>query len=262
MNHAPSKFEQGLPRIAVPFVLPDGIVDRLLGQAVFQFERHHRQTVDERTQVQSSLCLFGTVSKLPRNTESVLCMPLDRLFIFRRWSAVEQVEAQSAVPDAVSQDVDGPTARDFPLQASEELLASDVLPILEIHNSEFRCHIRLCGVQERKQLLDVHSHITIVGPGTTSTPAAATRVRRGLAHHVRFTGQAIDASHVTHDQRFEGLFGSVGLHFSQFMPTSESHPPSRRAFQAIPIWRAEKRFFLSFQAYVFATTSSTDVAHS
>ena len=187
VNHAPSKFEQGLPRIAVPLVLLDGIVDRLLGQTVFQLKRHHRQSVDERTQVQSSFRLFATVRKLPRDTESVLCMPLDRLLIFRRWRAVEQVEAQSAVLDAVSQDVDGPTARDFSLQASEELLASDVLPILEINNAELRSLIRLRGFKERKKLFDVHSEFAIIGLGMTSKPAATTRTRRGLAHHVRIT---------------------------------------------------------------------------
>ena len=52
MHDAAAELEQPLARIAVAPVLLDGILDRLLGQAVLQLKGGDRQAVDEQAQVQ------------------------------------------------------------------------------------------------------------------------------------------------------------------------------------------------------------------
>ena len=101
VNDTPAKLKQRLARIAVAFVLLDGVIHRLLGQVVLQLKSDHRQTVDESTQIQRALVLSAEV-QLPRDAEAVLRMALHCLGVLRRRCAVEQVKAKRSVLDAVA----------------------------------------------------------------------------------------------------------------------------------------------------------------
>ena len=92
----------------------DGVVDRLLGQAVLQLKRDDRQPVDEGTQIQRPL-VFPAEVQLPRDAESVLPMALHRLRVLGRGLAVEKIETQRPVLDAVAQHIDHPASSDLPL---------------------------------------------------------------------------------------------------------------------------------------------------
>ena len=52
MGHTAAELEQLLAWVAVSLVLFDGVIDGLFGQTVLQFEREHRQAVDEQCDVQ------------------------------------------------------------------------------------------------------------------------------------------------------------------------------------------------------------------
>ena len=52
VHHAAAELEQSLARVAVVLVLQDGVLDRLLGEAVPQLEGGDRQTADEQAQVE------------------------------------------------------------------------------------------------------------------------------------------------------------------------------------------------------------------
>ena len=71
MHDAAAELEQQLPRIAVALVLLDGVLDRLLGQAVLQLERGDRQAVDEQAEVERELRLVAAVAQLPGDAEAV-----------------------------------------------------------------------------------------------------------------------------------------------------------------------------------------------
>ena len=101
VDDTPAKLKQRLARIAVAFVLLDGVIHRLLGQAVLQFKGDHRQTVDKSAQIQRALVLSAEV-QLPRDAEAVLRMALHRLGVLWRRRAIEQVKAQSPMLDAVA----------------------------------------------------------------------------------------------------------------------------------------------------------------
>ena len=70
MNHAAAEFEQLLARVAVALVLLDGVFDRLLGQAVLEFERRDRQAVDEQRQVERMGGVVAAVAKLAGDARS------------------------------------------------------------------------------------------------------------------------------------------------------------------------------------------------
>ena len=80
----------------------------------------------KRAQVQRPLRLLAAVGKLPRDAEPVLRVPLHRLLVLRRRRAVEEIEAQRAVLDAMPQHVNRAAPGDLSLQPGEELLPRDV----------------------------------------------------------------------------------------------------------------------------------------
>jgi len=51
VHHAAAELEQALARVAVALVLLDGVLDRLLGEAVLQLEGGDGQAVDKQAQV-------------------------------------------------------------------------------------------------------------------------------------------------------------------------------------------------------------------
>ena len=52
MNDAATELEEQLTRVAVALVLLDGVVHRLLGEAVLELEGGDGQAVDEQAQVE------------------------------------------------------------------------------------------------------------------------------------------------------------------------------------------------------------------
>ena len=104
------------------------IVRRLLGEAVLQLEREHRQPVDEQPDVQRPLRIVPAVAKLPGNREPVLREPLLRLDVVLRWRTVEQIQVQRSVFDPVAEHVDGAALGNLPLQPSHETRAASDRP--------------------------------------------------------------------------------------------------------------------------------------
>ena len=99
----------------------DGILDRLLGQAVLEFEGRHRQPVDKEGQVECELRLVAAVAELPGDREAILVVALGRRRVARRGRAVEEFDRMWPVLDAVAQHVDRAALADFTLQAGQEL---------------------------------------------------------------------------------------------------------------------------------------------
>ncbi len=71
VHDAAAELEELLARVAVALVLLDGVVDRLLGQAVLQLEGGDRQAVDEEAEVERALRLVAAVAELARDAEAV-----------------------------------------------------------------------------------------------------------------------------------------------------------------------------------------------
>ena len=62
MGNAPAEFEQLLLMIPIALVLLNGVAHGLLGEAVLQLKREHRETVDEQTDIQGQLRLVLAVT--------------------------------------------------------------------------------------------------------------------------------------------------------------------------------------------------------
>ena len=121
VDDAAAELEQQLARVAVALVLLDGVVDRLLGEAVLQLEGGDRQAVDEQRQVERELRLVAAVAQLAGDAEAVRARsarPPSRCPARR---AVEQVEVVRAVLDAIAQHIDHAALGDLALQPGEEL---------------------------------------------------------------------------------------------------------------------------------------------
>ena len=71
VDHAAAELEEQLARVAVALVLLDGVLDRLLGEAVLQLEGGDRQAVDEQAEVERELRLVAAVAQLPGDAEAV-----------------------------------------------------------------------------------------------------------------------------------------------------------------------------------------------
>ena len=71
VHDAAAELEEQLPRVAVALVLLHGVLDGLLGQAVFQLERGDRQAVDEKAEVERELGLVLAVAQLPGDAEEL-----------------------------------------------------------------------------------------------------------------------------------------------------------------------------------------------
>ena len=115
VGQAAAKLEELLPWVAVPLVLLDGVVHRLLGQAVLQLEGRDGQAVDEQAEVEGKLRIVAAVLELARDAEAVLPVLDLGLLVPRRRRAVEQVDLMGPVPDATAQHVDGAALGDFSL---------------------------------------------------------------------------------------------------------------------------------------------------
>ncbi len=102
VRDAATELEQLLARVAILLVLHHRVVRRLLGEAVLQLEREHRQPIDEQPNVQRPLRLVPAVTKLPGNREPVPREPFLRLGVVLRGRPVEQIQVQRPVSDPVA----------------------------------------------------------------------------------------------------------------------------------------------------------------
>ena len=117
VRHAAPELEEGLAGVAVPLVLPDGVVERLLGEAVLELEGEDGEPVDEESDVQRALGVVAAVAELASDAELVLAeAPLGRL-VLGGGRAVEEVEVVGAVLDAVAEDFDGAAFGDLALES-------------------------------------------------------------------------------------------------------------------------------------------------
>ena len=158
VHHAAAELEELLARVAVALVLLDGVLDRLLGQAVLQLEGGDRQAVDEEAQVERELRLVAAVAELARDAEAVGGVALLGLRVARRWRAVEEVEVVRPVLDAVAQHVDGAALADLALQAGQELAPCRAV-LAEVERLG-RLGLRL--PQEGGELRQVHAVLAVV----------------------------------------------------------------------------------------------------
>ena len=128
VGQAAAKLKELLSRIAVPLVLLDRIVHRLLGEAVLELEGGDGQAVDEEAEVQRQLRVVVAVAELPGHGEAVLPVQDFSSLVPRRRRAVHQVDLVWTMLDAVAQHFDGPSPGDFPLQSGQEPAASRAVP--------------------------------------------------------------------------------------------------------------------------------------
>ena len=210
VNDTPAKLKQRLAWVSVAFVLLDGVIHRLLGQAVLQFKGDHRQPVDKSAQIQRALVLSAEV-QLARYAEAVLRMALHRLSVLWRRRAVKEVKAQSPMLDSVAQHIDHTTPRDLTLQACEELLPRHSLAVLKVPYPELGKLLGLRLAQKPEKLLHIHRILAVISRAVARNPAGTLRMWP-LGEIFGFpAGEAVHAGHVAHDQSFEAFFGSVGF---------------------------------------------------
>ena len=178
VGDAAARLEQLLARVAVALVLLDGVVDRLLGEAVLQLEGEDRQAVDEQADVEGPLGLVAAVAQLAGDGEAVLPEALLRLRVVGRGGAVEQVEVVGPVPDAVAQHVDGAALADLPLEPGQEAAAGGA----GLGQVEGLGRFGLGGAQEGGELGQVDAVLAVVVVVVAARPADAAVVGRRFAY--------------------------------------------------------------------------------
>ena len=225
VRHAAAELEELLARIAVQHVLLDGVGDGLLGETVLQLERGHRQAVDEQPHVERTLRLVAAVAKLPRHAESVGGVALGSRRVARRWSAVEEIEMERSVLDAVAQDVDGAALHDLALQPRQELAPRRAV----LAERQRLGGVRLRLGQERPELRQVHAVLAVVVLGLPADPAGAVD-RRPLVHRPRHRARiAGRPGQRRADQPLEAALGGVGGHGPGSAPSGSAGWNSRTA---------------------------------
>jgi len=102
VHHTAPELEEQLARIAVALVLLHGILHRLLGEAVLEFEGGYGQPVDEEAEIERELRLIAAVAQLPCDAEDVGGKARRGLRIAGRGGAVEQVHRQRSMLDSLA----------------------------------------------------------------------------------------------------------------------------------------------------------------
>ena len=169
VRHAAAELKELLARAPVPLVLPDGVVHRLLGEAVLEFEGEDGEAVDEQSDVQRALGVVPAVAELTGDGEAVLPEASLRLLVLGRGRAVEEVEVVRAVLDAVAENIDGAALRDLALQAGEELATGGAVLV----ESESGGRVGLGGVEEGAQLDEIDAVLAVVVVMVAGGPADA-----------------------------------------------------------------------------------------
>ena len=208
VDQAAAQFEELLPGVAVPLVLLDGILHRLLRQAVLQFEGGDGQAVDEQANVQGKLCVVVAVSELPGHAEAVLPVQGRRLRVPRRRRAIHQVYLVRTVLHALPQHVDGPALGDLPLQPSQELAPGRAI----LSEAQRRGSDRLSGVEEGRELGQVDAVLAVVVVRVAAYPAEAVDGRPLLQHAAFRRRVAGRARQRLADQALQPPLAGVGGH--------------------------------------------------
>ena len=206
VGDAAARLEQLLARVAVALVLLDGVVDRLLGEAVLQLEGEDRQAVDEQPDVEGALGLVAAVAQLAGDGEAVLPEALLRLRVVGRGGAVEQVEVVGPVADAVAQHVDGAALADLPLEPGEEAAAGGAC----LRQGEGLGCLGLGGAQEGGELGQVDAVLAVVVVVVAAGPADSAVVGRRFAYGGLWRRFAGMAGQGRADQALEAALGGVG----------------------------------------------------
>ena len=167
MGHATAQLEQLLAGVAVPAVLPDGVLGGLLRETVLQLEREDRQAVDEQRDVQRLLGPVAAVPELPGDGEPVLAITLPRPCVARRRRPVEQVQVMRAMPDPVAEHVDGAALRDLALEPRKELAPHWSVRVQRQNLGG----LRLRGTQERRELRPIDAILAVIVVMAAGTPA-------------------------------------------------------------------------------------------
>ena len=158
VRHAAPEPEERLARIAVLPVLPDGVGDGLLGEAVLELEGEDGEPVDEEPDVERALGVVPAVTELARDAELVLTKAPPGRLVVDEGRAVEEVEVVGAVLDAVPEDVDRAALRDLALKAGEELAAGRAVLV----EAEGGRGVGLGGVEEGAELDEVYAVLAVV----------------------------------------------------------------------------------------------------
>ena len=117
VSDAAPELEKRLPRVTIPLVLLDCILDGLLRQVVLQLEGSDRQAIDERAQIERQLRLVTAVAKLAGHAEAVFRILLLSLAIPWGWRPEEQREVVGTMAKAMPQDINRASLSDLSLQA-------------------------------------------------------------------------------------------------------------------------------------------------
>ncbi len=113
------------------------------------------QAVDEQAQVERAARFVAAVGELAGDREAVLGVQRLGLGVARRGRAVEQVEMQRPVRDALAQHVDDAALADLAREAGEELEAVDVLGVVHVGHRQLLERFGLGGAQEGEELRHV-----------------------------------------------------------------------------------------------------------
>src|SRR5660397_177358 len=244
VNHAAAKLKELLPRVPVAPVLLDGVLHRLLGQAVLKLKGGDGQTVDEKSQVERELGLVPAVAELTGDAETILAIEPLSLHVTRRRRAVEEVQVVRTVLDPVAQHVYGAALGDLTLQASWKLAPGRAVLL----QPQRLGGVRLRLAQEGRELGQVHAVFAVVVLGIAADPADAVgrrllvdRVRCSSIRTARITGRA---GQRRADQPFQPAFAGVGGHAASLpikQPSSKAiHPahPLRQVLEGVSLLRA------------------------
>ena len=169
VGHTTPELEQGFPRVAIPLVLGNGVLERLFGETVLQLEGEDRQPIDEQHHIQRPLGVVPAVAKLAGDAEPVLAKAALGRLVVGGGGAVEQLEVVGAVPDAVAEHVNGAPLGDLPLEAGQELVARRAVLL----QTEGGGGVWLGGVEERVKLDQVNAILAVVVVMVAGGPAAA-----------------------------------------------------------------------------------------
>ena len=125
--------------------------------------------------------------------------------------AVEEVEVQRPMLDALAQHVNHPAFADLSRKPGEQFEAVNVLRVIGVRERQFRERRGLRGTQESEELRHIERMGAVVVLRAAGGIAGAAVRRLSLGNTVRRHAKAIRPRHVAHDQGFESFFAGVGF---------------------------------------------------
>ena len=209
VGRAAAERKQLLARVAVPHILLDRVVHRLLGQAVLEFKSKDRQAVDEQPNIQRPLGFVAAVAQLAGDAEAVLLEAFLSLVVASRRRAVEQVQVVRPVLDAVAQHVDGAAFGNLALEPGQELAPRRAV----LGQTQRVRRLGLGRAQKGAELDHIDAVLAVVIVGVAPAPAHPAVIRRWFGCGTGLGRLAGMAGQCGADQAFETVFGGVGGHF-------------------------------------------------